>query len=234
MDRKIIVKEQEQLAMYKISPSILSADFSELGRDVMSAAAGGADYIHIDVMDGKFVPNISIGFPVIASLRKITAVPFDVHIMIDRPDLYAERFVKAGADILTFHLEATNEYGAEDTLKMIRALGARAGLSIKPATPVETIRKYLPLCDLVLLMTVEPGFGGQSFIPSSIKKIIDTRRLIDSVNPSCELEVDGGIDEHNIADLLAAGANVFVMGSAIFSAGTVPADRIRQIRQYVK
>lgn len=219
--------------MFKISPSILAADFAYLGRDILGAVEGGADYIHVDVMDGSFVPNISIGLPVVASIKKITDTPLDVHLMIDRPDLYAERFVKAGADILTFHLEAPNATGVAETLKLIRSLGARAGLTIKPATPVEALREYMPLCDMILIMTVEPGFGGQAFIPQTMEKISETRKLIEQLNPSCELEVDGGIDATNIADTIKAGANVIVMGSAVFKSGSNPADLLSELRKTV-
>lgn len=217
--------------MVKIAPSILSADFAALGRDIQAAAKGGADYIHVDVMDGHFVPNLSVGLPVVSSIKKVTDVPLDVHLMIDHPERYAERFIHAGADILTFHLEAPNDLGIRETLELIHSLGAKAGLTIKPATPVEALREYVPLCDMILVMTVEPGFGGQKFIDGSLDKIRETRALIESLNPACELEIDGGIDEHNFAETTAAGANVVVMGSAVFRDNCDPSDRICMIRR---
>jgi ribulose-phosphate 3-epimerase len=216
--------------MFKISPSILSADFVNLQRDIASAVEGGADYIHIDVMDGHFVPNITVGIPVVKAIRKAFKVPLDVHLMIDRPDKYMDAFIDAGAVILTIHYESPNDTGIEKTLSHIRSRGVRTGLSIKPATPIDAIRGYLELCDLILIMTVEPGFGGQSFISYTMKKITETRNLIDDLNPACELEIDGGVDEFNLFDTVLAGADVIVMGSAVFNGKSDPASRVRLLR----
>lgn len=217
--------------MFKISPSILSADFTNLERDITAAVKGGADYIHVDVMDGHFVPNITIGVPVVKSIsRAVPSAVLDVHLMIDYPDKYADAFIDAGANILTFHLEAPGAADTADLLNYIRSRGVKPGLTIKPDTPVETIREFVRLCDLILIMTVEPGFGGQSFIGHTMDKITQTRRLIEELNPVCELEIDGGVDEHNLRSTISAGANVIVMGSAVFKEGADPADRIRLLR----
>ncbi|MGI6039545.1 MAG: ribulose-phosphate 3-epimerase [Clostridiales bacterium] len=220
--------------MFKISPSILSADFTNLERDIAAAVDGGADYIHVDVMDGHFVPNITIGVPVVESIsRAFPDAILDVHLMIDEPNRYADAFIDAGAGILTFHVEAPGigeVSHASDLLKHIRSRGVRPGLTIKPNTPAETIKELIPLCDLILVMTVEPGFGGQFFIDGMMEKISLTRALIDKLNPSCELEIDGGVDERNIRQTISAGANVIVMGSAVFREGEDPADRIKLLR----
>lgn len=204
--------------MNKISPSILSADFVNLERDIRALAAAGSDYVHIDVMDGLFVPNISIGIPVVAAIRKITDLPLDVHLMIDRPIRYVDDFCKAGADILTIHLEADTPENTRRALENIRANGVKAALSIKPKTPAEAVVPYLPLCSLILVMTVEPGFGGQSFMEDMMPKVAAIRRYIDEQNPACELEVDGGVNEQTAKICAAAGANVLVAGSAYFKA----------------
>lgn len=217
--------------MFKISPSILSADFTRLHRDISRAIEGGADYIHVDVMDGHFVPNITIGVPVVRSIRKaFPDVCLDVHLMVDHPDKYADAFIDAGANILTFHLEAPGAADPAGLLKYIRSRGVKSGLTIKPATPVEDIRHLIPLCDLILIMTVEPGFGGQEFIPYTMDKIVQTRKLIDGLNPACELEIDGGVDERNLLSTIRAGANVIVMGSAVFREGEDPAERLKLLR----
>ena len=194
--------------MIKVSPSSLSADFVNLERDIRALTPAGADYVHIDVMDGEFVPNITIGIPVVAAIRKITELPLDVHLMIDRPIRYVDDFCKAGADILTIHLEADTPENTRRALENIRANGVKAALSIKPKTPAEAVVPYLPLCSLILVMTVEPGFGGQSFMQGWIEK--------DSLD--CELEVDGGVNETTARICTAAGADVLVAGSAYFKA----------------
>lgn len=199
--------------MAKISPSILSADFMNLGRDIQGIGQSGADYIHVDVMDGLFVPNISIGIPVVASLKEIAPLPLDVHLMIDRPSRYVEAFCTAGADILTLHLEADTPEETRNALQKIRSLGKKAGLSIKPATPVTALLPFLPLCDLILIMTVEPGFGGQKFMENQMEKLQTLRPL---VGAEVELEVDGGVNEATAAICRENGANVLVAGSAYF------------------
>ena len=204
--------------MIKVSPSILSADFVNLERDIRALTPAGADYVHIDVMDGNFVPNISIGIPVVAAIRGITDLTLDVHLMIDRPVRYVERFCKAGADILTIHIEADTEENTIEALKIIRACGVKAAISVKPKTPAEAVLPYLELCDLILVMTVEPGFGGQSFMADMMPKVTKIRSYIDEKNPACELEVDGGVNVETAKICTAAGANVLVAGSAFFKA----------------
>lgn len=199
-----------------ISPSILAADYANLERDVRAAARAGADLLHVDVMDGHFVPNISIGAPVAASLKKLDALPLDVHLMIENPSKYIDMFCQAGADYLTVHLEAPDSVPVADVLRDIRAHGAKAGLSIKPKTPVAAVRELLPLCDMLLVMTVEPGFGGQKFIDGSVERIAEAKALVSKLNPSCLIEIDGGVDETNVARCRDAGADVAVMGSALF------------------
>ncbi len=198
----------------KISPSILSADFLRLGEEVQALEKAGADYIHVDIMDGHFVPNLTIGPPVLKALRRITSLPLDVHLMIENPDQYLAAFAEAGAAILTVHVEAVVHL--HRTLSEIRALGAKAGVSLNPATPVCLIEPALEYADLVLVMTVNPGFGGQEFIPEVLPKIGQIRRLIDKNRQPVELEVDGGIKTENIGSIAAAGADVFVSGSGIF------------------
>ena len=200
--------------MIKIAPSILSADFARLGEEVRAVASAGADYIHIDVMDGHFVPNLTIGPLVVAAVRKVTDRPLDVHLMIENPDLYIPEFAKAGADIITVHQEAVPHL--HRTVQLIKSLGKKAGVSINPATPVATLDVILDDLDLVLVMTVNPGFGGQGFITSGLDKIAALRREIDRRQLAVELEVDGGVKTDNIAGIAAAGADVFVAGSAVF------------------
>lgn len=202
--------------MIKVSPSILSADFVNLERDIRSLTPAGADYVHVDVMDGLFVPNITIGIPVVAAIRKITDLPLDVHLMIDRPLRYVDEFCKAGSDILTIHVEADTEENTLAALKRIRENGVKAAISVKPRTPAEVVLPYLPYCDLILVMTVEPGFGGQSFMADMMPKLKQIRSYIDAQNPSCELEVDGGINEKTAMLCRENGANVLVAGSAYF------------------
>ena len=204
--------------MIKVSPSILAADFVNLERDIRSLAPTGADYVHIDVMDGLFVPNISIGLPVLSAIRKITDMTLDVHLMIDRPVRYVERFCDAGADILTVHLEADTPENTLDAIRRIRARGVRPAVCIKPKTPAEAVLPYLELVDLILVMTVEPGFGGQSFMEDMMPKVQKIRAWIGEKNPACELEVDGGVNEQTARVCTAAGADVLVAGSAFFKA----------------
>ena len=204
--------------MIKVSPSILAADFVNLERDIRSLAPTGADYVHIDVMDGLFVPNISIGVPVLSAIRKITDMTLDVHLMIDRPVRYVERFCDAGADILTVHLEADTPENTLDAIRRIRARGVRPAVCIKPKTPAEAVLPYLELVDLILVMTVEPGFGGQSFMEDMMPKVQKIRAWIGEKNPACELEVDGGVNEQTARICTAAGADVLVAGSAFFKA----------------
>jgi len=200
--------------MVKISPSILSADFARLGDEIRAIERGGADYVHVDVMDGHFVPNITIGPLVVDAVKKITELPLDVHLMIENPDLYIPDFAKAGADIITVHQEAVPHL--HRTVQLIKGLGKKAGVSINPATPASTLEMILAELDLVLVMTVNPGFGGQSFIDSCLPKIRELRQQIDTLGLAVELEVDGGVKVDNIGQIAAAGADVFVAGSAVF------------------
>ncbi len=204
--------------MIKVSPSILSADFVNLERDIRALTPAGADYVHVDVMDGIFVPNITIGIPVVAAIRKITELPLDVHLMIDRPIRYVDDFCKAGSDILTIHVEADSVENTLAALKHIRENGVRAAISVKPKTPAEAVLPYLSYCDLILVMTVEPGFGGQSFMDDMMPKLKQIRAYIDEQNPDCELEVDGGVNEKTAMICRENGANVLVAGSAYFKA----------------
>ena len=204
--------------MAKISPSILSADFVNLERDIHDIEKNGADWVHVDVMDGIFVPNITIGIPVVRDIRRVTGLPLDVHLMIDRPIRYAERFIQAGADWLTIHLEADTPENTRACLEKIRSLGAKAGLALKPGTPLETALPFLELCDMVLAMTVEPGFGGQSFQANMMEKTRRLRAILDEVNPGCLIEVDGGIDAVTQKVCKENGVEVMVTGSAYFKA----------------
>lgn len=204
--------------MALIAPSILAADFANLERDIHDLEKNGADWVHVDVMDGAFVPNISIGIPVVKALRPVTALPLDVHLMIEKPGRYVERFVAAGADMLTIHLEADQPQNILEALEKIRALGCKAGLVLKPKTPAEAAIPYLKLCDMILVMTVEPGFGGQKFMEDMMPKLRALRQLLDQENPACLLEVDGGVDEKTQAICKANGAQVLVAGSAYFKA----------------
>ena len=204
--------------MNKLSPSILAADFVNLERDIRALKTAGADYVHVDVMDGLFVPNISIGIPVVAAIRGITDLPLDVHLMIDRPIRYVERFCKAGADILTVHVEADTEENTRHALEIIRDIGVRPAICVKPKTPAEAVLPFIDLCSLILVMTVEPGFGGQSFMADMMPKVEKIRAYINEKNPACELEVDGGVNEQTAEVCKAAGANVLVAGSAYFKA----------------
>ena len=197
-----------------LSPSILSADFANLGRDILEAHSAGAKYLHIDVMDGKFVPSISFGMPVIKSIRSVSDIVFDVHLMIEEPIRYIKEFVESGADIITFHLEACKD--VQSTIDKIHEMGVKAGLSIKPGTPVESLLPYLDKVEMILMMSVEPGFGGQKYIEESTERIRQVRAMLDERNLSTDLEVDGGINVDNVSVVLDAGVNVVVAGSAIF------------------
>ena len=217
--------------MIKIAPSILSADFARLGEEVRDVLAGGADYIHVDVMDGVFVPNISIGVPVVKSLRKAVPNAFlDVHLMITEPVRYAETFCKAGADLLMFHVESDTPENISRALEITKAHGVKTGLTVKPATPASALKPWLKNLDMILVMTVEPGFGGQSFMADQLPKIRELRAMIEAENPACELEVDGGVAPDTAPLVIEAGANVLVAGSAVFGK-TDRAAAIRAIRE---
>ena len=204
--------------MAKIAPSILSADFANLERDIHDLERNGADWVHVDIMDGIFVPNISIGIPVVQALRPVTDLPLDVHLMIDRPIRYVEQFVKAGADYVTIHVEADQPHNTMEALEKIKALGCKAAISLKPRTPAEAAIPYLDKVDMILVMTVEPGFGGQKFMADMMPKLKKLRRMLDEVNPNCILEVDGGVDENTCEVCKENGAEVLVAGSAYFKA----------------
>ena len=212
----------------KIAPSILSADFSKMGEEVRSLEENGADLVHCDVMDGVFVNNITFGIKMVEDLRKITALPLDCHLMIVNPEKYVERFAKAGADIITVHYEACQNNLAE-VLQLIKSTGAKCGAVINPDTPVEKIKDEILLCDMVLVMSVFPGFGGQKFIPSALDKLREIRAIIDESGKDIDLEIDGGVTAENVAEIKAAGANVIVAGSAVFKAEN-RAEMIKKLR----
>ncbi|MCB0169187.1 MAG: ribulose-phosphate 3-epimerase [Anaerolineae bacterium] len=214
----------------KIAPSILSADFARLGDQVKAAEAAGVDYIHVDVMDGHFVPNITIGPLVVKALRPITRLPLDVHLMIEQPERYLADFAAAGADILTVHVETCPHL--HRTIQQIKELGVRAGVTLNPATPLNTLEEILPDVDLVLIMSVNPGFGGQSYIPASSAKIARLRAMLDAIDSPADLEVDGGVNVETITEVVAAGATVLVAGSAIFNQRASVGDNVRRLRAY--
>lgn len=216
--------------MIKVSPSILSADFANMERDIHALKAAGAEYVHIDVMDGHFVPNLSMGFPMVSALRKVTDLVLDVHLMIDTPLRYVERFCDAGADILTIHVEADTQENTLEALKKIKAKGVKPAICVKPKTPAEAVLPFLDLCNLILVMTVEPGFGGQSFMADMMPKVAQIRKYIDERKPGCELEVDGGVNAVTAKVCTEAGANVLVAGSAYFKAED-PAEFVRTVKQ---
>ncbi|MCR5663738.1 MAG: ribulose-phosphate 3-epimerase [Oscillospiraceae bacterium] len=202
--------------MVKIAPSVLSADFARLGDEVRDVCRAGADMIHFDVMDGLFVPNISVGIPVLRSLRRASDAFLDVHLMIDRPVRYVEAFCKAGGDLVNVHVESDTPEKILEAIALVRSCGKKTGVTLKPGTPAEAAEPYLPLVDLVLVMTVEPGFGGQRFMSGQLPKIAALRERINAINPGCLLEVDGGVDEQTAPLAVEAGANVLVAGSAVF------------------
>ena len=212
--------------MFDIAPSILSADFSRLAEEIRAIEEGGATVLHVDVMDGHFVPNITIGLPVVKSLRKATEMTIDTHLMITEPGRYAVDFVKAGADMVSVHVEA--DVHLNRTLVAIREAGGKAGIAINPATPLVALEEALPYADFVLLMSVNPGFGGQKFVPTSMDKLRRLRRMIDERGLQVRIEIDGGIDAENISDIVEAGAAIIVAGSAVFGGGQ-PAEAVKTL-----
>ncbi len=201
-----------------LAPSILSCDYMHMARDFAECKENGVKWLHVDIMDGHFVPNLSFGYSLVKSMRPVTDLVLDVHLMIDTPIKYAENFCKAGADYLTIHVEADTPENIRKTLELIRSLGVKPGIVVKPKTPAEAIAEYLPMVDLVLVMTVEPGFGGQKFMADMMPKVKKLREMLDKVNPTCHLEVDGGVDLNTVVACKENGANVFVAGSAYFGA----------------
>ena len=201
-----------------LAPSILSCDYMNMKRDFDACKENGVKWLHVDIMDGHFVPNLSFGYSLVKSMRPVTDLVLDVHLMIDTPIKYAENFCKAGADYLTIHIEADTRENIRKTLELIRSLGVKPGIVVKPKTSAEEIEEFLPMVDMVLVMTVEPGFGGQKFMADMMPKVKKLREMLDKVNPACHLEVDGGVDLNTVKECKANGANVFVAGSAYFGA----------------
>src|ERR671939_1624751 len=214
--------------MVEIAPSILSADFARLGEEIAAAERGGATVIHCDVMDGHFVPNLTIGLPVVKSLKRATRLPLDTHLMISEPGRYAEQFVEAGASMVSVHVEIDAHLNR--TLMAIRGKGAKAGIAINPATPLAALEEALPFADYILIMSVNPGFGGQKFIPTSLDKVRRLKAMIEERSLRTRIEIDGGIDRNNIAEVAAAGAEIIVSGSAIFNESD-PAQAVRTLRE---
>ena len=214
--------------MVEIAPSILSADFTRLGEEIAAAERGGAGVVHVDVMDGHFVPNITVGLPVVKSIARATRLPIDTHLMIDEPGRYAEQFVEAGAQMVSVHVEIDPHL--HRTLSAIRSKGALAGVAINPTTPLIALEEALPYADYVLIMSVNPGFGGQKFIKTSLEKVRRLRRMIDERGLKTRIEIDGGIDRTNIAEIVAAGAEIIVAGSAVFG-NSDPAQSVRELRE---
>lgn len=215
--------------MVKLAPSILSADFARLGQQVQEAEAAGADWIHVDVMDGHFVPNISIGPLIVQAIRPVTTLTLDVHLMIEQPERYLADFAKAGADRLTVHVETCPHL--HRTIQQIRELGCKPGVTLNPATPLSSLEEILPEVELVLVMSVNPGFGGQAYIPGSTRKIARLRSILDKLGSPAELEVDGGINTNTIQEVAQAGATVLVAGSAVFNKQLSVAAAIKQLRE---
>lgn len=213
----------------KIAPSILSADFARLGEHIREAEAAGVDWIHVDVMDGHFVPNITIGPLIVRALRPVTTLPLDVHLMIEQPERYLADFAKAGADVLTVHVETCPHL--HRTIQQIKELGVKAGVTLNPATPLSSIVGILPYVDLVLIMSVNPGFGGQSYIPASTAKIAHLRAMLNDIGSEAELEVDGGVNPTTIAEVVKAGATVLVAGSAIFNNRALVMENVIHFRE---
>lgn len=207
--------------MIKIAPSILSADFANLGAEVKKVVDAGAEFVHIDVMDGTFVPEITLGAGIVKAIRLVTDAVFDVHLMVEHPDTHIEAFAKAGADYITFHVEAAKH--PHRMIQAIHALGCKAGVSLNPGTPIAMIEELLPDVDMVLVMSVNPGYGGQKFIPGSISKLQRIRKALDEIDSQAELQVDGGVNEENAQSIIDAGATVLVAGSAVYKSKDIPA-----------
>jgi len=215
-----------------IAPSILSADFARLAGEIESVERGGADLLHLDIMDGHFVPNMTIGPPVVASIRKCTKLPLDVHLMIEEPGRYVDEFISAGANWISVHVETDAHLNR--TIQHIRSQGVRAGVALNPATPVGALDEVIPDVDYILVMSVNPGFGGQKFISSALQKIRKLREKITLNNHRARLEIDGGVDTGNLSDILAAGADMIVAGSAIFKSGKAPSEAVREMKEIAR